>query len=168
MWTWPHSRLSVINWPGIWFLFRRKQEFDLSQWQNGGATIWFENNSIFNEYFVYYLSHLFLSPLITCPTNITYIFDTLPNSLQNITNNFLSSFSLFNLQISPSDGLSTIVCQICRIQLESCQQFREKAQRSQQKLQNFLQFAHKLNGNPQVSHLARAKLYTEQNSQQKI
>lgn len=60
-------------------------------------------------------------------------------------------FALFSLQVSPNDGLPTIVCHMCRAQLDSCQQFRDKAQRSQQKLQNFLQFANKLTGSPQVN-----------------
>lgn len=57
---------------------------------------------------------------------------------------------LLYLQVLPNDGLPTIVCNMCRTQLDTCQQFRDKAQRSQQKLQNFLQFANKLTGNPQV------------------
>lgn len=61
------------------------------------------------------------------------------------------SVHLFALQVSPNDGLPTIVCHMCRAQLDSCQQFRDKAQRSQQKLQNFLQFANKLTGSPQVN-----------------
>lgn len=50
----------------------------------------------------------------------------------------------------PNDGLPTIVCNTCRTQLDTCQQFRDKAQSSQQKLQNFLKFANKLTGDPQV------------------
>lgn len=65
----------------------------------------------------------------------------------------LMSFFFFYivLQVSPSDGLPPIVCNMCRTQLDTCQQFRDKAQRSQQKLQNFLKFANKLTGDPQVS-----------------
>lgn len=60
-------------------------------------------------------------------------------------------FPFFHLQVSPNDGLPTIVCNMCRTQLDTCQQFRDKAQSSQHKLQNFLKFANKLTGDPQVS-----------------
>lgn len=62
---------------------------------------------------------------------------------------------LISLQVSPNDGLPAIVCNMCRTQLDTCQQFRDKAQRSQQKLQNFLKFANKLTGDPQVRELLR-------------
>lgn len=63
------------------------------------------------------------------------------------------------LQVSPNDGLPTIVCNTCRTQLDTCQQFRDKAQRSQQKLQNFLKFANKLTGDPQVRIINSFKIF---------
>ncbi|XP_055295928.1 uncharacterized protein DDB_G0283357 [Sitodiplosis mosellana] len=58
-------------------------------------------------------------------------------------------YTFLSITVSPNDGLPTIVCNSCRTQLDTCQQFRDKAQRSQQKLQNFLKFANKLTGDPQ-------------------
>lgn len=53
-------------------------------------------------------------------------------------------------QVSPKDCLPAIICKKCREQLDTCHRFREEAQRTQRKLQNFLQFANKLTGSPQV------------------
>ncbi|KAJ6649846.1 GATA-binding factor A [Pseudolycoriella hygida] len=51
--------------------------------------------------------------------------------------------------VSPTDGLPAVICKRCRDQLDTCHRFREKAQRTQRKLQNFLQFANKLTGSPE-------------------
>ncbi|KAG4072250.1 hypothetical protein HA402_004182 [Bradysia odoriphaga] len=53
------------------------------------------------------------------------------------------------MRVSPTDGLPAVVCKKCRDQLDTCHRFREDAQRTQRKLQNFLQFANKLTGSPQ-------------------
>ncbi|XP_031623196.1 putative uncharacterized protein DDB_G0286901 [Contarinia nasturtii] len=58
-------------------------------------------------------------------------------------------YNFLSITVSPNDGLPAIVCNMCRTQLDTCQQFRDKAQRSQQKLQNFIKFANKLTGDPQ-------------------
>lgn len=57
---------------------------------------------------------------------------------------------MFYFQVSPNDGLPAVVCRKCRAQLDTCHRFREEAQKTQRKLQNFLKFANELTGSSQV------------------
>lgn len=64
--------------------------------------------------------------------------------------------------MSPKDGLPAVVCRKCRAQLDTCHRFREEAQKTQRKLQNFLQFANKLTGSSKVHlHIFLEKFKTQ-------
>lgn len=46
-----------------------------------------------------------------------------------------------------------VVCQECRIQLDSCHRFRTLALEAQKALKGFLQYATNLSGDPDVSQI---------------
>lgn len=66
-------------------------------------------------------------------------------------NQFSTYFFFFLLQVLPNDKLPNVVCEECRDQLDSCYRFRRMARKSQKSLRNFVEYAEKLNGSPQVS-----------------